>query len=611
MAIKLEELYSEINIKVDKLNKGLAHATKETRKTTDNISKSLKVLNNPIGLVTSNLVKMMGPLLAVGGAAGVVAFGKNAIQSADHLAKLADNIGISTKFLQEMQHAADLTGVSQLDLNSSLMRFNRRLAEAAMGQAEYAKAYKHMGVAVKDSNGSIRKAEDVIMDVADAIKGMGSESEQASILFKIFGDSGFRLVNLFKNGSAELKRFQAQANSMGLVIEESLLRQAEKTNDQMTILSKVIGTNLKRAILEIAPQIQSMAEGLTNAAVGVVKLISSFSGGGGSKIDDLKERLQNLRSELTEQEKAAKKSALWTGLLPPEGSADKISMIKEQIASTQSEIQKIQEEQEARNAANAELATARTDGAIEDLDREKQAFIQKISEQIQWIQLLETEDMIANEAKIKRHEAMLTKMLKDEKRFNLEVAKGKNFLLTRERNYDKMRIDAASQTFGNLSALQRIKSKEAFEIGKRAAQIQAIIDGIAATQAALRGPPGPPWSIPLAISIGVKTAANVAAIEAQKFARGGEVPGHGTQDNTLIRATPGENVIDRTLSQHLKQYFAGGDNNPMVGWLQRIYGVLALASQNPGQTVVVRIGDNEVFDAVKREIETGRILVPV
>lgn len=104
----------------------------------------------------------------------------------------------------------------------------------------------------------------------------------------------------------------------------------------------------------------------------------------------------------------------------------------------------------------------------------------------------------------------------------------------RKKNLDyalgQARMEMASTVFGNLASLQSSKIKEVAAIGKAAAVAQATIDGIAAVQAALRGPPGPPWSYAIAAATGVSAAANVARIMGIGFERGGYTGPGGTSE---------------------------------------------------------------------------------
>lgn len=99
------------------------------------------------------------------------------------------------------------------------------------------------------------------------------------------------------------------------------------------------------------------------------------------------------------------------------------------------------------------------------------------------------------------------------------IANDKKRLL--DRAYNDARLDYTQTALGNLSDLQNSHVREVAAIGKAAAIAQATIDGIRAVQAALAGPPGPPWSYAIAATTGISAAANVAKIAGIGFMKGG------------------------------------------------------------------------------------------
>jgi hypothetical protein len=125
-----------------------------------------------------------------------------------------------------------------------------------------------------------------------------------------------------------------------------------------------------------------------------------------------------------------------------------------------------------------------------------------------------------------------------ERKKNLDVALG------------DARLEMASTVFGQLASLQNSKIKEVAAIGKAAAVAQATIDGIAAVQAALRGPPGPPWSYAIAAATGVSAAANVARIMGIGFERGGYTGPGGTSE-VAGAVHRGEFVMDAVATRNI------------------------------------------------------------
>lgn len=99
-----------------------------------------------------------------------------------------------------------------------------------------------------------------------------------------------------------------------------------------------------------------------------------------------------------------------------------------------------------------------------------------------------------------------------------------------DKDYLDARLSYTQNILGNLTVLSQSKNRELAAIGKAAAIAEATIDGVRAVQKALAAPPGPPYTIPTAIAVGVMSAANVAKIAGIGFEKGGYTGNGGTKD---------------------------------------------------------------------------------
>lgn len=124
----------------------------------------------------------------------------------------------------------------------------------------------------------------------------------------------------------------------------------------------------------------------------------------------------------------------------------------------------------------------------------------------------------------------------------------------RKKNLDtalgQARLQTASDIFGMLATLQGSHNKTVAAIGKAAAITQATIDGIVAVQAALKGPPGPPWSFAIAGATAVMTAVNVAKIAGIGFQRGGYT-GDGNPGDQAGPAHRQEFIFDAAATRRI------------------------------------------------------------
>lgn len=210
---------------------------------------------------------------ALGGAlAGVAAVGglatliDRSISAADVIGKTADKIGVGVEALQELRYAAQLAGVEQRTMDMALQRFTRRVAEAAKGTGEAKQALSQMGIALKDQHGNIRRSEDLLNDVAEAFKRTSDPAERLRLAFKLFDSEGVAMVNMLVGGAEALEATRRHARDLGIVLEEDLVRNAEKARDQLDTLGKVVSANLTRAMLDLAPAIADVSSGLADLA---------------------------------------------------------------------------------------------------------------------------------------------------------------------------------------------------------------------------------------------------------------------------------------------------------------------------------------------------------
>src|SRR5690606_27393996 len=157
--------------------------------------------------------------------------------------------GLATGSLQEYRYAAELAGVQQNTLDMALQRFTRRTAEAAAGTGEAKAALGQMGIALRDSSGNLRSTDDLLGDVADALTRVRNPADRVRLALKLFDSEGVAMVNMLRDGRDGLEAMRAEARRLGLVLDEDLLRAAERIGDQLTTVNRVIEANLRAGLL--------------------------------------------------------------------------------------------------------------------------------------------------------------------------------------------------------------------------------------------------------------------------------------------------------------------------------------------------------------------------
>ena len=229
-------------------------------------SGGLKGLGRQAELLRTGIRTLGGALAGVATVGGLAALVDRSISAANAIGKTADTVGVGVEALQELRFAAKASGVEQQTLDMALQRFTRRAAEAAQGTGEAKDALAQMGIALRDQSGNLRSSEDLLADVADAFARIEDPAERVRLAFKLFNSEGVALVNLLRGGSGALEEMRERARDLGIVLDEHLVRDAERARTELDTLAQVISANLTRAALEAAPVIADLSSWLADVA---------------------------------------------------------------------------------------------------------------------------------------------------------------------------------------------------------------------------------------------------------------------------------------------------------------------------------------------------------
>lgn len=199
-------------------------------------------------------------VLVAGGIAGLPGIIRSVVSETSKLGKVADRVNLTTDALQRLRYGFDLAGVASTQTDVAMQRFARRVAQAANGSGELFEILNQNGVALRNQDGSMRSQIDILRDYANLIKGARSEQEQLLLAFKAFDTEGAGLVNALRGGAAGLDILMQKADEAGGVLDERLVREAEKIDDQFAALWRNFETNAKSAILSSVSALGSLGD---------------------------------------------------------------------------------------------------------------------------------------------------------------------------------------------------------------------------------------------------------------------------------------------------------------------------------------------------------------
>ena len=356
-------LRAKLSIETKDFEKDLERSRKKTKNASNSMYKSFKAIEKSSDTALKGLKQFALTTVFAAGAGGLGVFIKRALDSADAIGKTADKLGISTSALQEYRFAASQASVEQATLDMALQRFTRRVAEAQRGTGELLPTLKQYNIALKDSTGRSRDAEAILGDLADTISSVESEQEKLLISFKAFDSEGAALVNVLRDGSQGLNKMRQEARDLGIILDESLIRNAEKAGSKLDVMQKIVGANLTNAVIALAPHIINLAEDIESLAL---RFSTTTTGKIRKEILDLKEEIEDL--EKTAASKYTLISLVTAGILQPNQ-----KKIDEEIVKRQAEIVDLQKQ----------LNEARQKGAGGTTDPDPEAeFLNRLTEML-------------------------------------------------------------------------------------------------------------------------------------------------------------------------------------------------------------------------------------
>ena len=206
----------------------------------------------------------------------VAAFGAF-IEKLDRLQESAKAAGVGAEAFQAWGFAARKAGIDATAFASGMSRANKVIGDAASKAGPARDMFARLGVSFLDIKGNVRSTESVVLDFADAIAKFDSPAQRAAASAQLFGrELGPKFVAVLEGGSQGLKSITAEAQKLGIVIDEKTLKSADEFNDTMGTLASVSLAAVAGALSGLIPIFTRMASGIVAASTATAGLIKNI-----------------------------------------------------------------------------------------------------------------------------------------------------------------------------------------------------------------------------------------------------------------------------------------------------------------------------------------------
>lgn len=205
------------------------------------VSLGMQVDKKSFDKAASQLTDFKGALKKFGVGLSFAATGAYILHTVRSLADMSDalddnskRVGISAGRLQELQFAFKRNGVEAESLNQALIILARTSAEASANvTGDTAKAFKRLGIHLKDARGHLRTTADLIPEIDAAMSKIPSSTEKGALAMHLFGKSGAQLLSALGQGDGELAKAAQRFRDIGGAFSPGFIERSSKFNDAL------------------------------------------------------------------------------------------------------------------------------------------------------------------------------------------------------------------------------------------------------------------------------------------------------------------------------------------------------------------------------------------
>lgn len=263
MATEIERLVAVIEARDAQFQKALDRVEKRTNSAAYRIENRFRKMG---GTVTG-ILGSFGKGFVGGAVAGLVSQAtiegvRELVAETAKIGDVADRVGVTTDFVQELGHAAEQTGGSAASAAKGLETFAKRISEAANGNTDLSRLFEANGVALKDAQGKLRPVIELLYDFANLVRNAKTPADQLKFAAYGMGNAmGEDLVGALATGEDGLRKFGAEASK----VSEQGVRSAQQIDDEFAKLKSTIVTSLKEGAIEGASWLTWLVNEYRNA----------------------------------------------------------------------------------------------------------------------------------------------------------------------------------------------------------------------------------------------------------------------------------------------------------------------------------------------------------
>lgn len=241
---------------LERNNRAIAKLARDAEKNTSRMSKQVSAnLAQAAGAAASfggGLIKGIGAGLIGAALASVSSDIRAVIGDIADLRDQAERLGVDVESLQGLQRGFKLAGVEAQVFATGMEKFLENVGDAAVGSTAFGRILQENGIALKNTDGSIRATTDILGDFSDLLSRTPDEAARIALVSEAFGRGGKAIVLALGGGSAALRQMITDAQEGGYVLDKTIIAKAAELDDKFDDLTLKIGNFFKTLVVDAA-----------------------------------------------------------------------------------------------------------------------------------------------------------------------------------------------------------------------------------------------------------------------------------------------------------------------------------------------------------------------
>ena len=220
-----------------------------------------------MGGIAENAKKLAGVLAGLFVVDEIKTRIKEQIDYADGLADIAARANSTAEALSAMEYALHFNDATLEDYTGGLQKLALNMDAAAQGSKAQAELFDTLGIKLREQDGQMRNAADVMLDISDVLAGMNDGATKTALAMDLLGKSaGPALLPHLSQGSEAIKELTAEAEKFNLVVSTEASNAAGQINDSLDKLSFAATGAWRVMAVQLSPALGEISDNMLKSA---------------------------------------------------------------------------------------------------------------------------------------------------------------------------------------------------------------------------------------------------------------------------------------------------------------------------------------------------------